>query len=196
MSTTTITIIGFIITITLGISNLVLGKSNRFIGTVNNERVKWINKIRELFSEFNQKAYILGRKIDQDLFKELDESELMSTIVHLNNNIQLYLNPTEVLTKKLIRIQEEIVRLFLQSEINGFNYSAIEGRLLDLHFIQQVILKSEWKRIKQENLEGEEVSDYQMNEIFIRTAKNIDYEKFERLLKEDFESSPADNFYY
>ncbi len=52
------------VTIFIGILNLNLAKNTRFINSVNSERVKWVNNVGEIFSEFNKNAYLQARRLE------------------------------------------------------------------------------------------------------------------------------------
>lgn len=177
------TIIAAIINVFLNRRNNQVAKEERFIDTICAERVKWVNSIRDVFSEYNKSAYIQKKRLnDLKEKREAQESSQLNEIIYYNNYIELYLNSAEPVTKKLLELQNKI-SLTLHTEIAApnFNSKEVETWLEDLHFLQQVILKSEWKRIKEENKKGAEITDQRMNEIFMSVAKKIDGVRYERL---------------
>lgn len=60
------------------------------------------------------------------------------------------------------------------------------GLIDDLVFFYQVVLKSEWERVKEENKTGEEIDDVTMNDTYKGVAEKIDkdvYNKYFNQLK-------------
>lgn len=173
---------GVIATLIIGIFNLKNSKGDRYIDSINAERVKWINKIRELFSEYDKIAFLMGENITCGRHSE--NKELSKELVYLNNHIELFLNPTEVITREVIKLQDNISRSVKSGNINS---QQLEEQLYNLHYLQQVILKSEWKRIKNETKKGKEIRKEDLRDIYIEIATTIDSDKYELILKEPFE---------
>lgn len=170
---------GVLATLIIATINLKNSKGDRYIDSINAERVNWINKIRELFSEYDKVAFLMFENNNQSKFSENDE--LHKELIYLNNHIELFLNPTEVITKELIKIQNQISLDIIKVR------NVFEEDFYDLHYLQQVVLKSEWKRIKKETKKGKEMRKNDLRDIHIEIATAIDPIRFEKLLKEPFE---------
>lgn len=171
---------GVFATMLIGLWNIKIAKHNNFIENVNSERVKWINAIRELFSVYNKTALLQHHRL-MDLEREDKSSieDLSHDIIHLNNHIELFLNPVETPSKKYMEIQHNITAMLIgTAELNN---DLIAKNLLDLHYLQQVTLKAEWKRVKEETKKGKEIKDKKIREIFTETAKKIDSLRYEKL---------------
>ncbi|PEY43144.1 hypothetical protein CN895_24100 [Bacillus cereus] len=171
---------GVFATIIIGLWNIKIAKHDNFIENVNSERVKWINAIRELFSEYNKTALLQHQRL-VDLEREDKSSieDLSHDIIHLNNHIELFLNPVETPSKKYMEIQHNITEMLVgTAELNN---DLLAENLLDLHYLQQVTLKAEWKRVKEETRKGKEIKDKKTREIFTETAKKINSLRYEKL---------------
>lgn len=188
-----ITLIGFVVTIIIGLLNLRAAKSNRFISTINAERLKWINNVREVFSQFNKNCYIYadavlearydnGEEIKEEVVKKAEHT--FQEILYYLDLIKLYTNPTEVLSAKLHLAIDYMVNEILEKDFDTDEYKEMKE---DIHYYQQVILKAEWKRMKREAKLGRELDEEEMEEIFISTSSEIDKERYFKFLKEEFE---------
>lgn len=112
--------------------------------------------------------------------------------------LELYLNPTEVVSKKLLVSCNTIIDLLADatSELVTANGTPV-WRQLDIQFktkkrelmyYQQVILKSEWKRVKKETDKGEQLSNQEMLQIFKEVGESLNATKYNSYLKTDLES--------
>jgi hypothetical protein len=184
-----ITLIGFIVTIVIGLLNLKAAKSNRFTSSINTERLKWINNIREAFSQFNKHCYIYANAIiraqEEDKTPSKEEDYTFPEIVYYADLIKLYINPTEVLSDQLQLAMDEMLLTLTDDYFDKESYKDIK---LEIHYYQQVILKAEWKRMKREAKLGRELDKAEMKEIFISTSSDIDNERYFKFLKEGFEN--------
>ncbi|QZN75512.1 hypothetical protein [Paenibacillus sp. DR312] len=148
----------------------------RLIETVTKQRIEWINKIRICFSEYSELMERIsmirssGNKID----------DLQFQLSYLSTHIDMLLNPKEVITQRYIEKRNQIKRYLLDDYSNEYSPAEYYSMMLDLQYLQQVILKSEWKRLKRESSSGKEVND--MNTIHLETAEDIDPGRFIRLL--------------
>ncbi|WP_223588964.1 hypothetical protein [Neobacillus bataviensis] len=154
----------------------------RLIDTVSTQRVEWINKVRENFSEFSKVAYNLALVRSKE---EKIQEELQYDLYYLINHIELSLNPTETITKKFVEKKNNL-STYLLNDREPFSWVLYSEFMNELHYIEQVILKSEWKRLKEETKSGSEVDDMEI--IHKQTALKIDPEKFNSILKQDFEN--------
>jgi hypothetical protein len=183
-----LTLIGLLITIIIGIYNLLLLKGNRYISSVSAERMKWINNIRDLFSQYDKIAVLQITRFNELIhYKNTKIEDVSNELIYLNNHIELFLNPTEIVTVKLMEIQNSITEQLLNDfPLPQFNDKELSKKLLLLHYVQQVILKTEWKRIKKENKLGKEITDEDMNDMFKKTALSIDEMKYNLIFKSYF----------
>ncbi|WP_425203209.1 hypothetical protein M1D53_11450 [Bacillus sp. PK9-021] len=189
-----ITLIGIGVTIIIGLLNLEASKSNRFISSINAERLKWINNVREVFSQFNKNCYIYANAVidaRHDNGEEVTEEEAKKAehtfqeILYYLDLIKLYTNPTEILSAKLYLAIDDMVNELKEQDFNTEKYGKIKE---NIHYYQQVILKAEWKRMKEEAKLGRELDDKEINEIFKSTSIQIDKQRYSKFLKEKFES--------
>ncbi|MDZ4607580.1 hypothetical protein ORM91_11875 [Bacillus cereus] len=189
VATVVIGVLGYIVKIVLNMADNEISKEQRFIETINAERVKWINTLRDTFSEYNKIAYIQLNVLSDLQFKGAStyESELKQ-LIYLHNHIDLFLNPAESITKKFCDIKNIVTKdLHSDTPNQNVNYGNVGLLLEDLHFLQQVILKSEWKRVKEENMIGKEITDQRMNEIYVSIAQKIDNERYNNIFNSNVE---------
>ncbi|MDA2452012.1 hypothetical protein PDN63_26910 [Bacillus cereus] len=200
------------ITKELGEKNLESLEQKRYIDAISAERVKWINIMRDRFSEFIKLTHLqmegfnywkaMGfEKLDEN--SEKDEIELKEyvskelrerfyEITYVDVQITLLLNPKETISNKMMQLQHEI-----KSELNSthyiseFNFNEQADLLAELIYLQQVVLKSEWKRVKEENKIGEEIDDDTMNSIYRSVAKKLDEELYNKYLNQLEEKAPV-----
>ncbi|XLP25580.1 hypothetical protein ACFMB7_31685 (plasmid) [Bacillus toyonensis] len=161
------------ITKELGEKNLDSLEQKRYIDAISAERIKWINIMRDKFSECIKLIYTQMNEFNR--WKELvfDESvrdEFRNRAIELtyvNNQIVLLLNTTEPISGKIINLQYKISNhLRSKDNIPDFEYKNWSVLAADLTYFHQVVLKAEWKRVKKENKKGEEISDEEMNYIY------------------------------
>ncbi|MCY7771228.1 hypothetical protein MOB66_07055 [Bacillus haynesii] len=177
--TLTVSIISAIIALLgTGVSAYFSWKStNRktLIDTISAQRIEWVNQLRDKFVEFNKLAndqsYIMFK-----LRKEtpMVESELIEKVHNLKaaiNHIDLLLNPNEFYAKKLTNRLKDVVGIIFDEE--EFRRKDFRDCVKDIGLIQQVILKAEWKRIKEETKRGRELTDVEVNRIYLEKENEI-----------------------
>ncbi|MGN4739077.1 hypothetical protein [Bacillus cereus group sp. MYBK227-1] len=178
----------------LGEKNLKALEQKRYIDAISAERVKWINDMRDRFSEYLKLAHIQMNDLDKLKFDilakgktdpEVKKSALelrdrYFEIVYVSNYIFLLLNPKEPVTEKLIGLHEEITTALNIKNIDAFKYGDWEQVVIDASYFHQLILKAEWKRVKEENKIGEEIDDAATNEIYIRIAEKLDEDVYNK----------------
>ncbi len=167
----------------IGEKNVQSLEKRRLIDTISSQRIEWINSIRREFVEFNKlshtysmRHYVARRVLNDN--QNLDFGELYQDMVAAKNHIELLLNPQEIFSTKLtielnkimdsLHVQEFVMKTYVYHKENAA-------------FIQQVILKAEWKRIKEETARGEQISKEEMNEFFEEISKEIDSKKYNNL---------------
>ncbi|MFE9078425.1 hypothetical protein [Bacillus mobilis] len=185
----------------LGKQNLEALKQKRYIDAISTERVKWINEMREKSSEFLKVTHLQSNdvlKFKEDIKNKVDISKIKqdvliersSEIVSICNQINLLLNPTDNISHYLIMLQNDVADDLRISKVLEFNVNQLEVKILDIGYLYQVIIRSEWKRIKEENELGAELSEVRMNEIYTNIAKKLDDETYKKFFNEDKEKAP------
>ena len=109
-------------------------------------RQKWIDELRELMSEYLSECYrllIVGE--DGILAKEETDEVILKKMLHLEQKINLILNPNET---KHIELKELIKSITEEIYHGANNLSDIGERLNETIKVSQEILKTEWKRVK------------------------------------------------
>ncbi|EEL42579.1 Viral A-type inclusion protein [Bacillus cereus Rock3-42] len=174
------------ITKELGEKNLKALEQRRYIDAISSERVKWINTMRDRFSEYLKLTYIqmhdmnMRKKGDNDKVDEKQLIERLSEITYISNHITLLLNPTEPISEQLIALQSKVHSSLLIGPPSDFDYNKVEELGLDLAYFHQVVLKAEWKRVKEENKEGEEIDQERMKLIYETVAKKINNKTYNK----------------
>lgn len=171
------------ITKELGEKNLKALEQRRYIDAISAERIKWINNLRDNFSDFLknvtlQKGDIVKLANEKQNVDEDKMEERLSDMMYTGNHIFLLLNPTEPICKEIIKLQIEIVTALERFNDIEFDYDKVGDLVEDLVFLYQVVLKAEWKRVKVENEKGEEVDQETTNRIYKETSKKIDMELY------------------
>ncbi|KAB7635270.1 hypothetical protein [Bacillus sp. B3-WWTP-C-10-D-3] len=181
------TIVAAVLNVRINRKNIEIAKEERFIDTITAERVKWLNTLRDTCSEYLKLAIIQMndfQKWKAEGIENINEDELRERsfeMRYISSRIYLSLNQTEPINEKLIDLQSEITNILGTNNISEFESKKIIQSIEDLQYLQQVVLKSEWRRIKEENKLGTEMKDDRMNEIFMSTALKMDPMSFKRL---------------
>lgn len=177
------------ITKELGEKNLKALEQRRYIDAISQERIKWINTVRDAFSEYNKVAYIqMNLLTDKRMGVDSKHKPQLTELIYWHNHVELFLNPVEPITKKFVEIKEKTTKaLHTKTPFKEIDYDEVGSWLTDLHFLQQLILKAEWKRVKEENNLGKEITDKDMYEIFNKTAERIDKERYDSIFNNGIE---------
>ncbi|WGU99175.1 hypothetical protein QJS56_11375 [Bacillus altitudinis] len=165
--------LGVRLSVTIATKN---SKENMLTDTVTKERIAWQNKLREKFADYNKLILEMFKETDRSKVSETDEQELSQKLrikqtecQAVLSYIKLLLNPSENPHRKL---QKELHKLLgnvsrVKLEFNVFD------PLEKVEFLQQVLLKFEWKRINEEAENGEKLSDERIDELYKITACRI-----------------------
>lgn len=181
------TIIAAVLNVRINRKNIEIAKEERFIDTITTERVKWLNTLRDVFSEYLKLAIIQMndfQKWKMEGIGTIDEDGLRERsfeMRYISSRIYLLLNHTEPINEKLIDCESSITNILGTNNISEFESEQVILLIEELEYLQQVVLKSEWRRVKEENRLGTEITDDRMNEIFMSTALKIDPGRFKRL---------------
>lgn len=142
--------VGILLTFLLGIWNLVsnywASRRTTFINTVTNQRVKWIEQLRQDISAFSGLTHtwcfseLEGKPEEYELLKETDR---------LRHAIRLRLNPSGQHDQKIEALIAKIPNLthITQRE-------ELKKALNELTAATQLLLKEEWERVKLESEHG------------------------------------------
>ncbi len=177
-----LTLIGFIITIGLGIVNILISNRNnnksRYVNAVTSERIKWIDELKELLSEFvsltkyhDNKAILEGRDY-QNHFEKL---------YYLQSKIKLHLNYLDKRDERINTLIEEIINKYLGLyEMKDLLKTEKENRLanLDRRTSDKLILKVlKNQKINFMNLKQEiGATEPRFEEVFKQAIKEINNE--------------------
>lgn len=159
-------------------------EKRRFIDAISMQRIEWINKLRDKFVEFISICTDLGMLTDPDISQRVKntDSEYKEKVILLaaiRADIEFLLNPTEFFSIKLNQDILKIINTVDKRDQSVFN--TYMSNLQIIIFIGQVILKSEWKRIKEETEKGRELDEVEMAKIFNNVAEKIDAKKYESI---------------
>lgn len=143
--------LGILLTFGLGVWNLVTNyratRRTSFINTVTNQRVKWIEQLRQDISSFSGLTHTWCYS---DLEGKSEETEVLKEIDRLRHVIRLRLNPDGTHDRKiaqLIRRIPELTHISKREELT----EALE----ELITTTQLLLKEEWEKVKAEAKEGD-----------------------------------------
>lgn len=173
----------------IGKWNLSSLKQRRYIDTIGKERIEWLNNIRDSFVEFTMITSELATfmsiyNLDDLTVVDEEGKEYFTKLINLNavkHKINLLLNPTEIFSEKLTTSLDQIVDDLLEN--NGILKDEVKMKdfrelRLNIEFIQQVILKAEWRRIIKETESGKKLKKEDVEKVFIEVATDIDKDRY------------------
>jgi hypothetical protein len=135
--------ISVFVTFLLGIWNVFSNQRNTFINTVTNQRIKWIEQLRQDISTFSGLTYtwciscMEGKPQEYEMLKEIDR---------LRYVIRLRLNPEGEHDKTIEKLIIEIPEL-----TESGKQAQLKAKLEDLVQVSRLLLKQEWERVKLES---------------------------------------------
>ncbi|WP_096550372.1 hypothetical protein [Ureibacillus thermosphaericus] len=161
-------------------------EKRRFIDAISMQRIEWINKLRDKFVEFISICTDLGMLTDSDISQRVkitdsEYKEKVTRLAAIKADIEFLLNPTEFFSIKLNQYILKIIDTLDKRDQSVFN--TYMSNMQIIIFIGQVILKSEWKRIKVETEKGREIDEVEMAKIFNNVAEKIDAKKYKSIKK-------------
>lgn len=141
----------------------------RIVENVGTQRIVWINTVRDKFVQFNaiaQDLHFMSFRISENYTVENAEEKLVSysfELAKIINSIELFLNPNEPYTKFLIHSMSD-----MRSKASDVSvtYTVFNDQRERTVFAQNVILKAEWRRVKDETDKGRFLKKYEVDEIF------------------------------
>lgn len=139
---------GVVVTLFLGIWNAVStfhsGQRTTFINTVTNQRIKWIEQLRQDVSAY---AGLVYHWAYTDVPDGEEKRRLIKEVDRLTHVIRLRLNPAGQHDQRIEQLLKEIPR---QTE----NQIEVTSLLEDLTVTAQKLLKEEWEKVKLESKHG------------------------------------------
>lgn len=142
------------------------------IDALTKQRIEWLNTVRQNFVDFNNQAHELFFAIN--LNKKGDYIyEKYHLLEKSKTNISLLLNPKERWVRSLNDKSKEFLDIILVGDIEQIKEVEFKSLRESIHFNQQIILKSEWKRIKEEIKKGRELKPNEVSSIYEQTIIEI-----------------------
>ncbi|KRV45050.1 MULTISPECIES: hypothetical protein [Bacillus] len=141
------------------------------VDTLSKQRIEWLNNLRGKFVEFNTLAtefYYNKNNPHQTNYNVFDKFNLLDKT---KNHIRLLLNPKEPVAKGINVKFQEVINLLLDE--NSFDSSQLGALLLVIDNLQQIILKAEWKRIKEEIKKGRELNPDEVSKIYMNVSEKL-----------------------
>lgn len=142
--------VSILLTFLLGVWNLIqtyqTTRKSRFVNTVTNQRVQWIEQLRQDISKFSGMTYtwcfsqLEGKPKEYDVLMDIDR---------LRHVIRLRLNPDGEADRKIERLLTEIPDLTHESR-----HDRLKTALDELTLTTQRLLKQEWEKVKLEAEHG------------------------------------------
>ncbi|USY31711.1 MULTISPECIES: hypothetical protein [Bacillus subtilis group] len=181
----------------IGEQNIKALDKSRYIEIISKERSEWIHNVRNNFAEFNEKFHLLTTEMNDSIDYSVISSHLHKQWNDLRlvwAKIDLYLNPTEVVSKKLKR---EVASIFLEiapteERYKNFDQIKVISIFMNVTYLQNIILKSEWRRLKKEVEKGHELEIKEVEEIYKEIANKHSESMYQDLLKKDMEEDASD----
>ncbi len=142
------------------------------IDALTKQRIEWLNTVRKNFVDFNN--------LTHELFFAINLNEKSSNIYEkfyllkkTKFNMSLLLNPKESRVRSLNDKSKELLDV-ITTEIENIDAEKLKSLRNSIYFNQQIILKSEWKRIKEEIKKGRELKPNEVNSIYEQTSFEIE----------------------
>jgi len=146
--------------------------------TISIQRMEWVNKLRDMFVIFNKITHTYSMVKFTHYFKGIDfktKIDDYQEIISAQDNIKLLLNPNEWTSIKLEETMEKLVLNLINQDTNKKEYDELRQKI---QYLEQVILKAEWKRTVREIEEGRPLNRIEVEKIFEDCAINISEELF------------------
>lgn len=142
--------VGIALTFAIGVWNLVLSyrttRKTSYINTVTNQRVKWIEQLRQDIAEFAGLTYTWSFSQAEG---KPQEFELVKDIDRLRHVIRLRLNPDGTYDRKIESLIAKIPEL-----THTIHQANLKAALEELIVTSQSLLKEEWEKVKREAEHG------------------------------------------
>lgn len=147
---------------------------NAIVDALVKQRIEWLNNLREKFVEFNTLTNEIYLDVNRRKITGTGSDNLLDKY-HLlektKTHIRLLLNPQEVSANTLNELSQELVMLLFEGE--NIDIEVLTDILRSVDVNQQTILKSEWKRIKEEIKQGRELNSFEVFAIYTNTFSEM-----------------------
>lgn len=146
----------------------------RYIESINVERRQWLNTLRDSMDAYLNIATHLY--INNEMVHSREEAQLENDLEKQVNYIKLLLNPLETINITLIHLMENAPteKKMNKDPLVYSNDIVSEGSWINaIELCMQLILKAEWKIIKEETRYGQELKSKAKDCITQCTAKDI-----------------------
>lgn len=147
---------------------------NAIVDALAKQRIEWLNNLREKFVEFNTLTNEIYLDVNRRKITGTGSDNLLDKY-HLlektKTHIRLLLNPQEVSANTLNELSQELVMLLFEGE--NIDIEVLTDILRSVDVNQQTILKSEWKRIKEEIKQGRELNSFEVFAIYTNTFSEM-----------------------
>ncbi|PAD36321.1 hypothetical protein [Terribacillus saccharophilus] len=167
-------------------------EERRYTDTIIIQRIEWVNKIRNTFIDFNSLSkntfefLSIALRTEQGMKME-EFIKRTHDLDRLIDEVYLLSNPREYWFERLFEHMNDLRNYIIDVELSADpNLKQFRDYISVIVYIQQCILKSEWKRTKEEINSGDETSPEKMEKIFYKTAKEINPALYERLFSHNF----------
>lgn len=167
----------------IGEKNIENLDQRRYIDAIGTQRIQWVNKVRDHFIALNSSVQHLH--LNERIFRLRDIEIMRENFFVLESEINqittLLLNTNEDISKNLLKQLREISALTTQIKCEE-NQDELDEKLYDLSLeitrSQQIIFKSEWKRIKTEAKLGRELNSNEFSKILKEVEFDIEYKDY------------------
>lgn len=143
--------VGIGVTLILGIWNLwnnyKTTRKNNFINTVTNQRIQWIEQLRQNIASF---LGLTHTWCISDVEGKTEEIEILKELDRLRHLIQLRLNADATLDRKIAGLIKRIPDLTHTSQ-----QTERQAAMNELATLSQQLLKEEWEKVKKESKDGD-----------------------------------------
>lgn len=173
---------------------LSLLNKKRYINAINQERIQWINDLRKTFNNYlsNLREIHSDKYTTREVQKKIDENA---------SYIYLLTNPKEEHVKRLYELIDTFSKANSINKLNylnndkkyGYNFLGINKRIEATEIIMQIILKTEWKIIKEETKKGKEKSEGIKKRYIKNTTASIKKTSNLPKIEEDIEHERSEN---
>lgn len=147
---------------------------NAIVDALAKQRIEWLNNLREKFVEFNTLTNEIYLDVNRRKITGTGSGNLLDKY-HLlektKTHIRLLLNPQEVSANRLNELSQELIMLLFEAE--NIDIEELTDILRSVDVNQQTILKSEWKRIKEEIKQGRELNSFEVFAIYTNTFSEM-----------------------
>ena len=171
-----IAIIGYYLTVKAN-------KAQRINESITSQRTDWINKLRDEFVRFNElyeKNTFMHYLHDKHKEKNDNLYEDYFSLIGSINRIVLMINPKEIFASELIKEMKDGSVSVINAKFSRDICRKHAERILDF---QQIIMKAEWRRIREETNNGKPITTEKMNCILKEEAQKLNEKLYTEVME-------------